>query len=64
MADDDGRYLVFVWKASGYELAEREGEPPAAGTELEDGEGRFLVSKVAPSPLPGDERPCAYLQPV
>ncbi len=57
-------YLLFVSKPSGYELAEREGEPPAAGTELEDGEGRFLVSKVAPSPLPGDERPCAYLQPV
>ncbi len=59
-----GQYLLFVSKPSGYELAEREGEPPAAGTELEDGEGRFLVSKVAPSPLPGDERPCAYLQPV
>ncbi len=60
----DGRYLLFVSKTSGYELAEREGEPPAAGTEFADGEGRFLVSKVAPSPLPGDERPCAYLQPV
>ena len=59
-----GQYLLFLSKPSGYELAEREGEPPAAGTELEDGEGRFLVSKVAPSPLPGDERPCAYLQPV
>ena len=59
-----GRYLLFVSKPSGYELAEREGEPPAAGTEIDDGDGRFLVSKVAPSPLPGDERPCAYLQPV
>ena len=59
-----GQYLLFLSKPSGYELGEREGEPPAAGTELEDGEGRFLVSKVAPSPLPGDERPCAYLQPV
>jgi hypothetical protein len=61
---EDSRYLVFVWKASGYELAEREGELPAAGSELDDGDGRFFVSKVAASPLPGDERPCAYLQPV
>lgn len=60
----DGRYLLFVSKTSGYELAEREGEPPATGSELDDGDGRFLVSKVAASPLPGDERPCAYLQPV
>jgi hypothetical protein len=60
---ENGRYLLFVSKPSGYELAEREGEPPAAGGEVEDGDARFLVSKVGPSPLPGDERPCAYLQP-
>ena len=57
-------YLLFVWKPSGYELAEREGEPPAPGTEVEEGEGRFFVSKVGTSPLPGDERACAYLQPL
>ncbi len=57
-------HLLFVWKPSGYELAERDGEPPAAGAEIEDGENRFVVTKVAPSPLPGDERVCAYLQPV
>ncbi|HWC31890.1 MAG TPA: hypothetical protein VG709_02035 [Actinomycetota bacterium] len=60
----DGRYLLFLSKTSGYELAEREGEPPAAGTRLEDREVPFFVSKVAASPLPGDERPCAYLQPI
>lgn len=58
------RYLLFVSKPSGYELAEREGKPPAPGSEVEDGDARFFVSKIAPSPLPGDERPCAYLQPV
>jgi hypothetical protein len=59
-----GSYLLFVTKPTGYELAEREGEPPAPGTdlELEDGGGRFFVSKVAPSPLPRDDRLCAYLQ--
>ncbi len=60
----DGRYLLFVSKASGYELSDREGEPPEPGSEIEEDETRFLVAKVAQSPLPGDERPCAYLQPV
>jgi hypothetical protein len=59
-----GSYLLFVTKPTGYELAEREGEPPAPGTdvELEDGGGTFFVSKIAPSPLPHDDRLCAYLQ--
>ncbi|MDQ3867869.1 MAG: hypothetical protein M3304_13740 [Actinomycetota bacterium] len=60
----EGGYLLFIWKPSGYELAERNGEAPAPGTEVEESEGRFFVSKVGASPLPGDERACAYLQPV
>lgn len=55
-------YLLFVWKSSGYELEERSGEPPKPGDEVEVGEQTQLVTKVAPSPLPGDSRPCAYLQ--
>jgi hypothetical protein len=61
----DGKYLLFISKPSGYELAEREGEPPAVGSkvELDEGRGdRFFVSKIAPSPLPQDDRACAYLQ--
>jgi hypothetical protein len=60
----DGKHLLFITRPTGYELAEREGEPPAPGDEIElDGDGeRFVVSKVAPSPLPQDERLCAYLQ--
>lgn len=56
-------HLLFVSKPSGYELVERDGEPPAAGdaVELEEG-ARFTVAKVGPSPLPDDARPCAYLQ--
>lgn len=57
-------YVVFVWSPIGYEVAEREGEPPAVGTEVEEGERTLRVSKVGPSPLPGDRRRCAYLQPV
>jgi hypothetical protein len=56
-------YLLFVWKTSGYELQEREGEPPAVGEEIEENGSRQVVSKVGPSPLPGDSRRCAYLQP-
>jgi hypothetical protein len=58
-------HLLFVTKPTGYELAEREGEPPAPGSpvELEGNGGSFKVAKVASSPLPGDERRCAYLIP-
>jgi hypothetical protein len=63
--DENGKggYLVFVWSPAGYTLRERQGEPPDVGAEVEDGEGRFRVTKIAPSPLPGDRRPCAYLLP-
>ena len=57
-------YLLFVWKPSGYELEPRTGEPPQVGEEVEVGNERQRVSKIAPSPLPGDSRQCAYLQPL
>jgi hypothetical protein len=57
------KHLLFVPHHSGYELAERDGEAPPPGDEVEvDGSGTFVVVKVAPSPLPQDERACAYLQ--
>jgi hypothetical protein len=55
-------YLLFIWKPSGYELREKQGEPPAVGAEVEADDGKLRVTKVAPSPLPNDPRPCAYLQ--
>ena len=60
----DGRYLLFVTKPTRYDLREREGEPPQVGQEVDEGDGRMRVTKVAPSPLPGDSRRCAYLVPV
>jgi hypothetical protein len=57
-------HLLFVHKPSGYELVERAGEPPAVGELVELDERRLRVTKVAPSPLPRDQRPCAYVQPV
>ena len=55
-------YLFFVWSPAGYTLVEP-GDPPRPGTEVEDGDDRYRVTKIAPSPLPGDPRPCAYLLP-
>jgi hypothetical protein len=54
-------HLLFVWKTSGYELREEQGDAPAVGAEVEHDGRRLRVTKVAPSPLPGDKRACAYL---
>jgi hypothetical protein len=61
--DGDGsrQYLLFVWKPSGYELVEQEGDPPAVGAHVEIEGEQLYVTKLAPSPLPGDRRVCAYL---
>ena len=62
MADRSGKYLLFVLKPSGYELHEAEGNVPTVGAEVEEDGTKQRVTKVAPSPLPGDSRPCVYLQ--
>ena len=54
-------HLLFVWKPSGYELRDGEGDVPAVGAEVEQDGTTLRVTKVAPSPLPGDKRACAYL---
>ena len=60
MAD---KHLLFVPRHTGYELTEREGQAPGPGEDVElDGQGAFVVVKVAPSPLPDDDRACAYLE--
>jgi hypothetical protein len=59
-----GKHLLFIWKATGYELREADGDPPTVGSEIEADEVAQQVTKVASSPLPGDDRPCAYLQAV
>jgi hypothetical protein len=62
MASDG--YLLFVSTPSGYELREREGEPPEVGSVVEEEDGRLRVTRLAPSPLPGDSRRCVYLVPI
>jgi hypothetical protein len=54
-------HLLFVWKTSGYELREQDGDVPSVGAEVEQDGETMRVTKVAPSPLPGDRRACAYL---
>jgi hypothetical protein len=54
------QYLLFAWSPGGYELRERDGDPPEIGTELQDNGHELVVTKIGPSPLPGDTRPCAY----
>jgi hypothetical protein len=59
------KHLLFVWKTTGYELHERDGELPSVGSVVElDAGGRQEVNRLAPSPLPGDDRRAAYLQPL
>ena len=64
--DENGHgpaHLLFVSSPTGYQLIARSGEPPPPGSVLEDDQRRFRVTKLAPSPLPDDPRPCAYLIP-
>jgi len=55
-------YLLFVWTPTGYELREQEGEPPKPGDRVELDEKRFEITKLGVSPLPGDDRVCAFAQ--
>ena len=54
-------HLIFVWKTSGYELAGARRRRPAASAPSPAGRRDDARDEVAPSPLPGDRRQCAYL---
>lgn len=53
-------YLLFVWTPTGYELREQDGDPPKPGETVELDEKRLAITKLGVSPLPGDDRVCAY----
>ncbi len=55
-------HLVFLRSAEGYSLAERPGPAPDQGASADVDNVRFLVSRTGPSPLPADNRRCAYLE--
>ena len=63
MASENGNsrgYLLFVWSPAGYTLRELDGEPPAVGDEVEEGDRTLVVTKVGPSPFPADSRVCVF----
>jgi hypothetical protein len=55
-------HLLFVWSSNGWTLQERDGDVPAVGSTVEANEMLLQISKIGPSPLPGDRRLCAYTQ--
>ena len=58
-------HLVFVQLDERYELISRDGPPPAPSTPLslpDIDEGVFVVAGRRSSPLPGDVRPCVFVQ--
>lgn len=59
--DEQPGHVLFVWTPSGYELFARAGEPPPVGSEVGVSGGLRVVTKIGPSPLPGDRRACAFL---
>jgi hypothetical protein len=58
----EGGYLLFIWTPNGYELREEQGDLPQVGAEVDNGNAKLRVTKIAPSPLPNDSRQCAYVQ--
>jgi hypothetical protein len=52
--------LAFV-PGGRYSLVELDASPLIAGLQLEIEDDVFVVTRVGPSPLPGDRRRCAYL---
>lgn len=56
-------HLLFVPTGKRYLLVGRDGPAPSPGIEVMlDGGRRFRVTKLASSPLPADDRRCAYLE--
>ena len=53
--------VAFLPIAGGYRVVELSGPLPEIGSSLELADGVFVVSGRGRSPLPLDERPCAYL---
>jgi signal peptidase I len=54
-------HLLFVPGSLGYRLAEAAGHAPRPGATVTHDDAVYVVSRLAASPLPADERACAYL---
>ena len=59
----DGRgWLAFVTSPQGYTLVPQAGSAPVPGEVLQLDGGAFRVLRLAPSPLPGDDRRCVVVE--
>jgi hypothetical protein len=59
------RHILLAPVDDHYELVERPGPPPEAGSRIDLFENRsFLVVRVGPAPIPGALEACAYLEPI
>jgi hypothetical protein len=56
----DGGHVIFAWSTGGWELRDGEGPAPGVGKRIEVDGTALVVTKLGPSPLPGDPRRCAY----
>lgn len=61
-AGEPSGWVAFVSSAHGYRLVEGAGEVPVQGATIELEGARYRVSRVGPSPLPGDRRRCIYVE--
>jgi DNA repair exonuclease SbcCD ATPase subunit len=59
-----GAFLALVPTAVGHQLVEMAGDAPDTGERVDDplGLGELLVVAVGASPLPGDDRPCIFVE--
>lgn len=59
----DGRgWLAFVTSPQGYTLVPQAGSAPGPGEVLQLDGSAFRVLRLAPSPLPGDDRRCVVVE--
>lgn len=63
-SEPEAAYIVFAWSPTGYALHDGLGEAPTVGARFRVNGHEYEVAKLARSPLPGDERRCAYLEPL
>jgi len=59
-----GDHVLFAWTPSGYALHDGHGAVPGVSARVSVNGHEYEVAKLARSPLPGDERRCAYLEPL
>ena len=61
--DDSSLAYVALVPGGRYRLVEREDGPPALGGQIVVDEDAFRIVRLGSSPLPGDRRRCAFLEP-